>query len=49
MKALVLEKQLELNLRDIDLPTDVGPDDVKSRCILLEFVVPIFIIMSMVK
>ena len=29
MKALVLEKQLELQLRDIDLPTEVGPDDVK--------------------
>ena len=31
MKALVLEKQLELKLRDIDLPTDVGPDDVKIK------------------
>ena len=31
MKALVLEKQLELNLRDIDLPTEVGPDDVKIK------------------
>ena len=28
MKALVLEKQLELQLRDIDLPTEVGPDAV---------------------
>ena len=31
MKALVLEKQLELQLRDIDLPTEVGPDDVKIK------------------
>ena len=31
MKALVLEKQLELKLRDIDLPTEVGPDDVKIK------------------
>ena len=31
MKALVLEKQLELNLRDINLPTEVGPDDVKIK------------------
>ena len=31
MKALVLEKKLELNLRDIDLPTEVGPDDVKIK------------------
>ena len=29
MKALVLEKKLELSLRDIDLPTEIGPDDVK--------------------
>ena len=29
MKALVLELQLELKLRDFDLPRDVGPDDVK--------------------
>lgn len=29
MKALVLERQGELSLRDIDLPTTVGPDDVK--------------------
>ena len=29
--TLVLEKQLELKLRDIDLPTDVGPDDVKIK------------------
>jgi len=31
MRALVLEKQLELKLRDIDLPTVVGPDDVKIK------------------
>lgn len=31
MKALVLERKLELALRDIDLPTAVGPDDVKIR------------------
>ena len=31
MRALVLEKQLELKLRDIDLPTEVGPDDVKIK------------------
>ena len=31
MKALVLEKQLELSLRDIDLPTIIGPDDVKIK------------------
>ena len=31
MKALVLEKRLELNLRDIDLPTEIGPDDVKIK------------------
>jgi len=30
MKALVLEKQLDLKLRDIDLPTEVGVDDVKA-------------------
>ena len=29
MKALVLEKKLELNLRDIDLPNKVGSNDVK--------------------
>ena len=29
MKALVLEKKLKLALRDIDLPTEIGPDDVK--------------------
>lgn len=29
MKALVLEKKGELALRDIDLPLEVGPDDVK--------------------
>ena len=31
MKALVLEKQLELKLRDIDLPSEVGADDVKIK------------------
>ena len=31
MKALLLEKKLELNLRDIDLPTEVGSDDVKIK------------------
>ncbi len=31
MKALVLEKQLELSLRDIDLPTKIGLDDVKIK------------------
>ena len=31
MKALVLEKKLELNLRDINLPTEIGPDDVKIK------------------
>ncbi|WP_186291906.1 NAD(P)-dependent alcohol dehydrogenase [Ancylobacter moscoviensis] len=29
MQALVLEKKGELSLRDIDLPLEVGPDDVK--------------------
>jgi D-xylulose reductase len=29
MKALVLEKAHELRLRDIPLPTELGPDDVK--------------------
>ncbi|MDE2445445.1 MAG: NAD(P)-dependent alcohol dehydrogenase [Alphaproteobacteria bacterium] len=29
MKALVLEKQHVLSLRDIDLPSQTGPDDVK--------------------
>jgi D-xylulose reductase len=29
MKALVLERKGELSLRDIDLPLEVGPDDVK--------------------
>lgn len=29
MKALVLERQGVLNIRDIDLPTEVGPQDVK--------------------
>ena len=49
MKALVLEKQLELQLRDIDLPTEVGPDDVKIKMHTVGTVVQIFIIMSMVK
>ena len=31
MKALVLEKKLDLKLRDIDLTTEVGPDDVKIK------------------
>ncbi|AIO70478.1 NAD(P)-dependent alcohol dehydrogenase [Burkholderia oklahomensis] len=31
MKALVLEQARELALRDIDLPLDVGPADVKIR------------------
>lgn len=31
MRALVLEKQHELSLREIDLPLDVGPTDVKIR------------------
>ncbi|MBB3105146.1 NAD(P)-dependent alcohol dehydrogenase [Azomonas macrocytogenes] len=31
MKALVLEKQHELNVRDIDLPLELGPDDVRIR------------------
>lgn len=32
MKALVLEKQHDLKIRDIDLPTPpVGPDDVRIR------------------
>ena len=31
MKALVLEKKLDLKLRDIDLPTELGPDDVKIK------------------
>ncbi|MBF3658187.1 NAD(P)-dependent alcohol dehydrogenase [Burkholderia pseudomallei] len=31
MKALVLEKARELALRDIDLPLEVGPADVKIR------------------
>ena len=31
MKALVLEKKLKLALRDIDLPTEIGPDDVKIK------------------
>ena len=31
MRALVLEKQHELTLRDIDLPTEVGPGEVKIK------------------
>lgn len=31
MKALVLERVGELSLRDIDLPSDMGPDDVRIR------------------
>ena len=31
MRALVLERQHELSLRDIDLPQKVGPDDVKIK------------------
>jgi D-xylulose reductase len=31
MRALVLERQHELSLRDIDLPAAVGPDDVKIK------------------
>jgi D-xylulose reductase len=31
MRALVLERQHELSLRDIDLPQEVGPDDVKVK------------------
>ena len=30
-KALVLEKQRELSLRDIDLPDQLGPNDVRIR------------------
>src|SRR3977135_2592644 len=31
MRALVLERQHELALRDIDLPQDVGPGEVKIK------------------
>ncbi|MDF2984132.1 MAG: xylitol dehydrogenase, partial [Devosia sp.] len=31
MRALVLEKQHELKLRDIELPTEVGPGEVKIK------------------
>ncbi len=31
MRALVLERQRELALRDIELPSEVGPDDVKVK------------------
>jgi D-xylulose reductase len=31
VRALVLEKQHELSMRDIDLPMDVGPGDVKIK------------------
>ena len=29
MKALVLEKKMQLTLRDIDLPSELGPDDLR--------------------
>ena len=31
MRALVLERQHELSLRDFDIPQEVGPDDVKVK------------------
>lgn len=31
MKALILEKQHDLKIRDIDLPLTMGPDDVRIR------------------
>jgi D-xylulose reductase len=31
MRALVLERQHELSIRDIDLPLAVGPDDIKIK------------------
>ncbi len=31
MRALVLERKNDLSLRDIELPLDVGPDDVKVK------------------
>ena len=31
MKALALERQGELSLRDIDLPSDMGPTDVRIK------------------
>ena len=31
MKALVLEKKLELSLRDITIPTITGDDEVKIK------------------
>ena len=31
MRALVLEKQHELSLRDIDLPLEAGPGEVKIK------------------
>ena len=34
MRALVLERQHELRLRDIDLPLEVGPGDVKLQIAL---------------
>ena len=37
MKALVLEKKLELNLRDINLPTEIGPDDVNEYGMYIKF------------
>ena len=31
MKALVLEEKLRLSLREIDLPQEMGPRDVRIR------------------
>ena len=31
MKALVLERVGELSLRDIEIPQELGPDDVRIR------------------
>ena len=31
MQALVLERKGELSIRDIDLPTELGPHDVKIK------------------
>ena len=33
MKALVLEKKLELSLRDIAIPTITGDDEVKIKMV----------------
>ena len=38
MKALVLEKKLKLALRDIDLPTEIGPDDVKIKMHTVKYI-----------